>query len=119
MFEMIRSAKTELLEVFKTNAGTVYQSDKQNCLFLNFAGKFYKLSYQSIKDLKKTIDNIDLEYICTHTQHADIEIFFLKEHCFILTGIQVVALKEILQGTFAMFRLNHIVKDCLHRLVIC
>lgn len=115
---MNESVEAELLEVFKTNTGTVYQSDKQNCLFLNFTNKQYKLSYQSLKELKKIIDNIDLEHLCTHTLHADIEIFLLKEHCFILTGMQVIALKEILQGTFAMFRLNHIIKDCLDRLVV-
>ncbi len=118
MFEMIRSAEAELLEVFTTKAGTIYQSDRQNCLFLDFAGKQYKLSYQSLNDLKKIIDNIDLEHLCTHTLHADIEIFFIKEHCFILTGLEVIALKEILQGAFAMFRLNHIIKDCLDRLVV-
>ncbi len=113
---MILSAEAELLEVFTTKAGTVYQSDRQNCLFLEFADQQYKLSFRSFSDLKKIIDNMDLEHMCTHTLHADIEIFFLKEHCFILSGLQVIGLKELLQGAFVMFRLNHIIKDCLHRL---
>lgn len=115
---MIQSIQADLLEVFNTNAGTIYQSDRENCLYLDFACKQYKLSFQTLNDLKKTIDKIDLEHLCTHMLHADIEIFFIKEHCFLLTGLQVIALKELLQGTFAMFQLNHIIKDCLDRLIV-
>lgn len=108
---------SELIEVFQTSSGGVYQSDKESCLYLFFSGKISKLSFQSLNDLKKIIDNVDLGHMCTLIEHADIEIILLKDHCFVLSGIQVIALKEILQGTFAMFRLNHILKDCLTRLI--
>ena len=115
---MIPTAEAELFEVFTTKSGIIYQSDRQNCLFLDFGGKRYKLNIQALKDLNKMVDRIDIEHLCTDTSHADIEILFIKEHCFLLTGLQVIALKELLQGTFAMLRLNHLITDCLDRLVV-
>ncbi|MEJ7780874.1 MAG: hypothetical protein WKF68_14935 [Daejeonella sp.] len=109
----------ELIEVFITLKGGIYQCDKENCLYLHFSGKTFKLSIQSLNDLKKIIDKVDLGHMCTLIEHADIEIILLKDNCFVLSGLQVVYLKEILHGAFTMFRLNHMIKDCLDRLVVC
>lgn len=111
-------ANTELIEVYLTSRGGIYQSDKENSLYLNFSGKVSKLSFQSLNDLKKIIDKVDLGHMCTLIEHADIEIILLKDHCFVLSGIEIIYLKEILQGAFIMFSLNHILTDCLDRLVI-
>lgn len=117
MFETIHHSEIELLEVFVTSKGGIYQSDMKNCLYLDFSGKTSKLSYQSLNDLKKIIDKVDLGHMCTLIEHADIEIILLKDNCFVLSGLQVIYLKEILHGAFTMFRLNHMIKDCLDRLV--
>ena len=111
-------ALTDLIEVYVTSKGGIYQSDKENCLYLDFSGKVSKLNFQSLNDLKKVIDKVDLGHMCTLIAHADIEIILLKDHCFVLSGIEIIYLKEILQGAFTMFRLNHIITDCLDRLVI-
>ncbi|MFA5244812.1 MAG: hypothetical protein WC380_05880 [Pedobacter sp.] len=108
----------ELIEVFITSKGGIYQSDKENCLYLCFSGKTSRLSFQSLNDLKKIIDKVDLGHMCTLIEHADIEIILLKDNCFVLSGIEIIYLKEILHGAFTMFSLNHIITDCLDRLVI-
>lgn len=109
---------SELIEVFQTSKGGVYQSDKESCLYLFFSGKTSKLSFQSLNELKKHIYQVDLVHMCTLIEHADIEIILLKDYCFVLSGIEIIYLKEILQGTFSMFRLNNIITDCLNRLVV-
>lgn len=109
---------SELIEVFITSKGGIYQSDKEKCLFLTFSGKTARLNFQSLNDLKKIIDKVDLGHMCTLIEHADIEIILLKDHCFVLSGIEIIYLKEILHGAFTMFSLNHIITDCLDRLVI-
>jgi hypothetical protein len=114
---MIEIKNPELTEVFKTNTGAVYQSDEQNCLYLDFAGKHSKFSFKGLNDLKKKVDKIDWQFMLVNTEQADIEIILQNDHCFILNSLQIAALKELLQGTFAMFQLNHIIKDCLQRLV--
>lgn len=119
MQEITTGADSKLIEVFVTAKGGVYQSDAQNCLFLNFAGKVTKLNFSELNDLKKIVDKFDLGHMCTLIEHADIEIILLKDNCFVLSGIQAMYLKEILQGTFTMFRLNNMITDCLERLIIC
>lgn len=113
-----RSENPELIEVFSTPRGGIYQSDRENALYLEFAGQVHKLSFQALNDLKKIIDKVDLGHMCTLIEHADIEIILLKDNCFVLSGLQIVDLKEILHGGFTMFRLNHIIQDCLHRLIV-
>ena len=111
-------SSVELIEVFITSKGGIYQSDKENCLYLSFSGKTSRLNFQSLNDLKKIIDKVDLGHMCTLIEHADIEIILLKDNCFVLSGIEIIYLKEILHGAFTMFSLNHIITDCLDRLVI-
>lgn len=119
MLETTGMSTDNLIEVFTTSKGGIYQSDTESCLYLEFSGKVSKLSFQSLNDLKKIIDKVDLGHMCTLIEHADIEIILLKDHCFVLSGLQVMHLKELLQGAFTMFSLNHIIKDCLDRLVVC
>ncbi|HEY1009178.1 hypothetical protein [Daejeonella sp. JGW-45] len=108
----------DLIEVFITSRGGIYQSDVENCLYLNFSGKTSRLSFSSLNDLKKIIDKVDLGHMCTLIEHADIEIILIKDNCFVLSGLEIIYLKEILDGAFAMFGLNHIITDCLDRLVM-
>jgi hypothetical protein len=109
---------SDLIEVFTTPKGGIYQCDKENCLYLTFSGKTSRLSFSSLNDLKKIIDKVDLGHMCTLIEHADIEIILLKDNCFVLSGIEIIYLKEILSGAFTMFGLNHIITDCLDRLVV-
>lgn len=117
MREMTDAMSSNLIEVYSTAKGGIYQSDEANCLFLDFCGKNSRLSFTELNDLKKIVDAFDVAHMCTLIEHADIEIILLKDHCFVLSGIQVIYLKEILSGAFTMFRLNHMVKDCLERCV--
>ena len=105
-----------LIEVYRTEKGGVYQCDSRKCLFLDFGGQVHQMNFQAFNELKKIIDQVDLGHMCTLIEHADIEIILLREHCLVLSGIQIVHLKEIIQGSFTMFLLNHILEDCLHRL---
>jgi hypothetical protein len=107
-------------EVFATKAGTVYQSDKENCLYLDFAGKIARFDYVCLARLKKIVERIDVERMLLNSSGAaDLEIISMCacEHCYVLRTTEIVALKELLQGAFVMFQLNNILRDRLHRLV--
>lgn len=108
-----------LLEVYSTPQGAVYQSDAENCVYLNFAGKTAKYKLGCLIRLKKVIDSISLERMMD-VNHPGIEIIFLcgAEDCFVLDIKEIIDLKELLNGTFTMFNLNHMIKDCLQRLVV-
>jgi hypothetical protein len=111
----------QLTEVFKTTAGAIYQSDIENCWYIDFAGKLARFDYRCLLKLKKAVYNIDIEeLLLKNAKSADLEIVFICacDHCYVLSIIEILGMKELLQGTFVMLELNHIIYDCLHRLAV-
>ena len=107
-------------EVFATNKGALYQSDTENCWYIDFAGKLARFDYRNLLKLKKAVYQIDIEArLLKSDNSADVEIIFICacDDCYVLTLLQLIQLKELLEGTFAMLKLNHIIHDRLYRLV--
>ena len=107
-----------MTEVFGTKNGTIFQDDAERCWYVDFAGKLAKFDYRNLLKLRKAVYNVDIEDILLNsTKSPDVEIIFICacDHCYVLTLMQIVALKEILEGTFVMLELNHIIYDTLHR----
>ncbi|KQN36236.1 hypothetical protein ASE92_08930 [Pedobacter sp. Leaf41] len=109
----------ELVNVFSNAHGSVYQSDKLNCFYVDFGGKFAKYNCLSLQKLKKVVEQIDIEELLLNTLRADFELVTFNgcEHIYLLSALEIVALKDLLQGAFTMFKLNHLLSDCLYRLV--
>lgn len=107
-------------EVFSTKHGAIYQSDSERCWYIDFAGKWARFDYRNLLKLKKAVYQIDIEdLLLTSVKSADLEIIFICacDHCYVLSLMQIIKLKELLQGTFTMLELNHILYDRLHRIV--
>jgi hypothetical protein len=107
-----------LTEVFKTASGSIHQSDKEGCWYVDFGGKLARFDYRSLLLLKKSVYNINIEeLLLKSTKSADIEIVFICacDHCYVLDTMEIIAMKELLQGTFVMLELNHIIHDRLYR----
>ena len=107
-------------EVFSTNRGAIYQSDSENCWYIDFAGKLARFDYRNLLKLRKAVYNIDIEgLLLDSSKSADVEIIFICacDHCYVLSLLEIISLKEILQGTFVMLDLNHILHDRLKRIV--
>ncbi|MCD0488257.1 hypothetical protein LPB86_08455 [Pedobacter sp. MC2016-14] len=105
-------------EVFSTEKGAIYQCDRENCWFIDFAGKIARFDYRNILKLKQAIYKIDIEDILLNgVQEPDVEIIFICacDDCYVLSLVQVIELKQLLQGTFVMLELNHIIQDTLYR----
>lgn len=114
------STTTSISEVFKTASGTVYQCDKDNCWYIEFAGKLKRFDYRCLHKLRKAVYHIDVEALLLNPKRsADMEIVFICacDHTYILTTLEIIALKELLQGTFTMLELNHILHERLYRWV--
>lgn len=110
----------DFTEVFSLKSGAIYQSDSENCWYVDFAGKLARFDYRNLLKLKKAVYQIDIENLLLRSDKApDLEIIFICacDHCYVLSLIQIIALKELLQGTFVMLELNHIIYDRLHRIV--
>lgn len=109
----------ELIKVFSNAQGSIYQSDRLNCFYVDFGGKFARYNCLSLQKLKKVVEQIDIESLLLNTEKADFELITFNgcEHIYLLSALEIVALKDLLQGTFTMFKLNHLINDCLNRLV--
>jgi hypothetical protein len=110
-----------LTEVFQNTAGTIFQSDAENCWYIDFGGKMARFDYRNLIKLKKAVYTIDIEeLLLKNAKSADLEIVFICacDHCYVLSIIDIINMKQLLQGTFVMLELNHIIYDCLHRLAV-
>lgn len=108
-------------EVFKTINGAIYQNDAERCWYVDFAGKLAKFDYRCLLKLRKAVYHIDIEQrLLDSTLSPNLEIIFICacDHCYVLTLLQIIALKEILEGTFVMFELNHILHNTLNGVLI-
>ncbi|HEX8530395.1 MAG TPA: hypothetical protein VF646_10245 [Cytophagales bacterium] len=112
------SSCAALQEVFRTEAGCVYQSDLEHCLYVEFANRTVKYKLKCFFRLKAAIDRVDLVRMASDASRAaDVEIISLCacENCYVLTLPQVVAFKELLAGANVMLELNSILHERLHR----
>jgi hypothetical protein len=118
---VVKEQRSFLLEeVFRTERGCVYQSDAENCLYVDFGGRAIKYRIACFFRLKALVDKINLTAMAANPDRSsDVEIISLCacEHCYVLTLSEIVALKELLAGARVMIELNSILKERLHRLV--
>lgn len=108
------------IDVFSTVKGAVYQSDEDRCWYVDFAGKVAKFDYRCLLKLKKAVYNVNIEAKLLDAKDPDVEIIFICacDHTYILTLLQIIALKELLEGTFVMLQLNSILQDRLYRIAV-
>lgn len=107
-------------EVFSTAKGAIYQCDSERCWYIDFAGKLARFDYQNFLKLKKAVYQLDIEkLLLDSTKAPDLEIIFICacDHCYVLSLLEIISLKELLQGAFVMLELNHIIFDRLQRIV--
>ncbi|MGE6220901.1 hypothetical protein ACQKCH_13820 [Nubsella zeaxanthinifaciens] len=106
-------------EVYATDNGVVFQCDLEKCWYIDFAGKLARFDYRNFLKLKKAVYQINIEEkLLSSDQTADVEIIFICacDHAYVLSLLQLIQLKELLQGAFTMLQLNHIIYDRLHRI---
>jgi hypothetical protein len=107
-----------LEEVFCTTAGSVYQSDVENCLYVDFGGRCIRYSLGCFLRLKVLVEKIDLSAMASNPERSsDLEIISpcACEHCYVLTLTEILAFRELLQGAKVMLELNSIIQSKLHR----
>jgi len=106
-------------EVFSTAHGAVYQNDAARCWVVDFGGKQANFDYRCLLKLRDCLYRIDVEEkLLHHAAAPDVEIIFICacEHTYVLSLLQVINLRDLLQGTFVMLELNQIIYNALYRL---
>jgi hypothetical protein len=111
--------QVSISEVFSTAHGAVYQDDAARCWVVDFGGKQANFDYRCLLKLRDCLYRIDVEEkLLYHVTEPDVEIIFICacDHTYVLSLLQVIALRELLQGTFVMLELNQIIYNALYRL---
>nr|WP_262914547.1 hypothetical protein [Pontibacter vulgaris] len=112
-------AATELVEIFATNAGAVYQCDRKNRLMVKFAGSLIILKVDAFLRLNKALESIDLASMATRTDRAaDLEVIsvFGCDRCYVLTLPELYAFQDLLAGARFALELNSMLHECLSAL---
>ncbi|PRY52244.1 hypothetical protein B0I27_1062 [Arcticibacter pallidicorallinus] len=106
-------ANTHLIEVFRTEAGAVYQCEASNNFILEFADRSTAFKPGNFIDFSKRLFAINLaEMLCSPAKHADLAIIMPPycETCFLLTITEVISLQRILGGAKTILHLNSILR---------
>ncbi|MFC6997162.1 hypothetical protein [Rufibacter roseus] len=113
---------TNLHELFRTAFGAVYQCNRYNCYFVEFAGGISPFKVADFLDLKQHVDAINVAEMAKNpARAADVYVLMpnRSERCFVLTLTEVLRFQELLQGAKAMMALNSILHECLYSPAYC
>lgn len=80
-------------EVFATQSGAIFQSDSENCWYIDFAGKLARFDYRNLLKLKKAVYQVDIEgKLLSSDKTADVEIIFICacDHSYVLSLLELV-----------------------------
>jgi len=107
----------QLEEVFSTDHGSVFQCSNKNCYWLSFLGDTTPFKVADFIHFRKQVEDIDIDRLLHDpSPRADFTILmpFRSQRCFVLTVVDVLNLKELLQGAKFMMELPGVIKDCLN-----
>lgn len=107
-----------VVEIFKTEHGAVYQCSRKNCYWLEFQHRTTSFKVRDFMLFKKRIDAINIEgMLCDSSRSSDFEIVmpFRTERCFLLSVADILDLREILAGAKFVLELQGEVNAILQR----
>ncbi len=113
---------TNCQEIFITEKGGIYQSDRERCFFLIFQEKTIKLRITDFFVLQKIVFQIDIKTMATNVlPEYDLEIIApcFMENVLILTLKEVLDLQTIFEGTQTMLELHQIVSKSRYAVSVC
>lgn len=117
---MQKRTTCQLIEVFKTEHGAVYQCNLKNAFCLEF-GKgrsYFKIS--DFLDFIKRINRIDVAEMAENTaRYADVAVVMppYTDRCFVLTISDILNLRDVLNGAKFTLQLNSMLRECMTVLV--
>lgn len=113
---MQKGTNCQLIDVFKTQHGAVYQCNLKNAFCLEFGNSrsFFKIG--DFLNFIKRVNAIDVAAMFENTsRQADVAIVMAPytERCFVLTITDVLNLREILNGAKFTLQLNSMLLECM------
>lgn len=100
--------------VYQTAHGRVYQSDKENCFFIEYKGQEYRLSVCALINLKLKLDAVCISSLLLSDQKgSDLEIIPIcnSNRLLVLSLEELIEFKDLIPGVLVMLELNSIVRQ--------
>lgn len=113
--------KTSLIEIFRTPQGAVYQCNRRNCYWLEFAGGLSPFRVPDFQRLRRQVEAVNVSEMIQNTHRAADLVILMplhSERCFVLTLTDVLHFRDLLRGAKAMLELNSILHECLHAMPV-
>lgn len=109
-----------LVKIYENQAGVSFQCDSTNTFLIEILGKSYRFDVCSLISFRKKIMDINVESLLLDSTAPSTEIIYLgcTDSLFIFSIEDIVHLKDLLEGTFAMLQLNSIIHSSVHRAIL-
>jgi len=106
--------------IYQTANGKVLQSDLDNHFTLSFKNLDFRFNICGLIAFKSKISTVDVSTKLLSSELCDdLEIFSMcnNERLMVLTMSEIVEMRDLLSGTFAMMELNSILHQRIYRVL--
>lgn len=109
---MMQAVQAHWKELYSSPYGSTWQDDQSRCIWLQVGGSCVSLNAQLFLKFRKRLQAIELERMLAPV-HAGDEMELISfarwEHFLLLDVMDVVAYREVVEGTMVMLELNSMI----------
>ncbi len=105
--------------VYQTQNASILQKDDKDCYELQFFRQKLEIRPCELLAFRRKINSIDIVTLL-ESDGSDVEVIHLPScnRIFVFTIQEILELKELIHGTFAMLELNSLIHRQLNRLAV-
>lgn len=103
-------------EIFKTSNASIVQCDRTENFLLSYHHLAIPLKFCELIKLRNKLRKVNIVDMLA-SESPDTEVFYLpmSERFLVLNVMEILELKDLFSGTFAMLELNSLLHSCLKR----
>lgn len=104
-------------QIYATGSCASYQCDSSNAFYLDVFGDKLQMDICALISFKKKLADINIESLLLDSHSAALEIVHLTciDKLFVFSIDEILQMRDLIDGTFAMLHLNSILHQSIHR----
>ena len=117
MFSTKTIKKEALDQVYSTDQCAIYQCDSSSKFYAYIFGSGVEFDICSLIAFRKKLQDVNLEALLLESETAPLEVIHTAciDRLFVLTIEEMIELRDLLEGAFAMLHLNSILHQTIRR----
>lgn len=114
---IIETPSSSWKQVYATASCSSYQCDSSNAFYLDIFGDKLQMDICALISFKKKLGDINIESLLLDSHSAPLEIVNLTciDKLFVFSIDEILQMRDLIDGTFAMLHLNSILHQSIHR----